>query len=259
LIKLIDSTQDSSATIFNSINSNIYDSSLAKYSQTILCKGGASTCNSPDPPGFYVVIYWDAVALKFLTLTQPNLQFETTSIFNVYTTKSWLGKRTERTYTLGGVTLSPTKIEGAAAATSVDISAAARSDAFSNVIYTAIDLSCENGYSFCLERGDYIMILDTEDRTKNPAFPNIYQIQKLEITPPRVNFGRRFKITLDYGVNSNFFSDDDAYIFKVTPVNTYKYVDQCSGRGICNAADGLCQCFKGYTGDDCSIQNSLVQ
>ena len=39
------------------------------------------------------------------------------------------------------------------------------------------------------------------------------------------------------------------------PASTVKYVDQCSGRGLCNAAEGLCECFPGYTNDDCSVQN----
>merc|ERR1719498_2338842 len=26
----------------------------------------------------------------------------------------------------------------------------------------------------------------------------------------------------------------------------YKFVSECSGRGVCNTEEGLCQCFKGY-------------
>merc|ERR1711912_26940 len=29
---------------------------------------------------------------------------------------------------------------------------------------------------------------------------------------------------------------------------------ECSGRGLCDDSSGECQCFKGYTGVDCSIQ-----
>ena len=32
---------------------------------------------------------------------------------------------------------------------------------------------------------------------------------------------------------------------------------ECSGRGLCDETSGLCQCFKGYTDDDCSRQNAL--
>merc|ERR1711871_273359 len=32
----------------------------------------------------------------------------------------------------------------------------------------------------------------------------------------------------------------------------------CSGRGLCDDSSGECQCFKGYTGVDCGIQNALA-
>merc|ERR1712054_307422 len=33
---------------------------------------------------------------------------------------------------------------------------------------------------------------------------------------------------------------------------------ECSGRGLCDETTGTCSCFKGYTDDDCSRQNSLA-
>lgn len=39
---------------------------------------------------------------------------------------------------------------------------------------------------------------------------------------------------------------------------TYEYVSQCSNRGLCNTDTGTCDCFSGYTGDDCSSQNALA-
>ena len=49
-------------------------------------------------------------------------------------------------------------------------------------------------------------------------------------------------------------------IVKFTPASTgsYTYVSQCSNRGLCNGDDALCECFKGYTNDDCSMQSSLA-
>merc|ERR1711907_708794 len=32
----------------------------------------------------------------------------------------------------------------------------------------------------------------------------------------------------------------------------------CSGRGLCDDSSGECQCFKGYSGVDCSRQNALA-
>jgi len=43
------------------------------------------------------------------------------------------------------------------------------------------------------------------------------------------------------------------------PVAPVKYVDQCSGRGVCDSQSGLCNCFAGYTGDACDVQSALVK
>jgi hypothetical protein len=32
----------------------------------------------------------------------------------------------------------------------------------------------------------------------------------------------------------------------------------CSGRGLCDYSAGLCSCFKGFYGEDCSLQSALV-
>jgi hypothetical protein len=40
--------------------------------------------------------------------------------------------------------------------------------------------------------------------------------------------------------------------------NTYQYVAQCSNRGTCDASTGLCTCYKGYSHDNCDVQNMLA-
>merc|ERR1712100_789539 len=47
-------------------------------------------------------------------------------------------------------------------------------------------------------------------------------------------------------------------LFKFTPATTgnYEFVSQCSGRGSC--VDGLCECFKGFTKDDCGTQSAYA-
>jgi hypothetical protein len=48
-------------------------------------------------------------------------------------------------------------------------------------------------------------------------------------------------------------------IVKFVPgATSYEFVQQCSGRGLCNGDDGLCECFTGYTDDNCAQQSALA-
>ena len=44
--------------------------------------------------------------------------------------------------------------------------------------------------------------------------------------------------------------------FDTSGAESYEYVSQCSGRGLCN--EGMCECFAGYTGDNCYLQSALA-
>ncbi|ETK89932.1 hypothetical protein L915_06198 [Phytophthora nicotianae] len=61
--------------------------------------------------------------------------------------------------------------------------------------------------------------------------------------------------SLDGGANTVLF------VYEITPPEDaykYNYVSQCSGRGICDTLIGVCDCFKGYTNDNCDTQNILA-
>merc|ERR1711998_291759 len=81
----------------------------------------------------------------------------------------------------------------------------------------------------------------------------------------------KFRITVDKSINwdGSIYADPDGdgttntgyvQIIKFTPATTgtFTYVSQCSNRGLCNGDDALCECFKGYTGDNCDTQSSLA-
>ncbi|OQS06265.1 hypothetical protein THRCLA_01679 [Thraustotheca clavata] len=73
-------------------------------------------------------------------------------------------------------------------------------------------------------------------------------------------------VTVDRNFNGNaaagaaIAAAENLYI--LTPASpltgSYQYVSKCSGRGICDFSTGICQCFKGYTDDNCDTQNILA-
>lgn len=47
-------------------------------------------------------------------------------------------------------------------------------------------------------------------------------------------------------------------ITESSSATTFQYVSQCSNRGLCDSSTGLCKCFKGYSADNCHLQNMLA-
>merc|ERR1712137_555780 len=79
----------------------------------------------------------------------------------------------------------------------------------------------------------------------------------------------RYRIMVDKAINwdGSDFGDPDGdgiydtgyqYLFKFNPNTSYSYVSECSNRGLCNRESGLCECFTGYTNDNCNTQSSLA-
>merc|ERR1711907_904967 len=98
----------------------------------------------------------------------------------------------------------------------------------------------------------------------------ITKIWKAEETSTTGTLEDKFRITVDKSINwEGGVGDPDGdatqntgyvQILKFTPATTgsYTYVSQCSNRGLCNSDDALCECFKGYTNDNCDTQSSLA-
>ena len=85
------------------------------------------------------------------------------------------------------------------------------------------------------------------------------------------DYENRFVVEVDYNIGwATAAGDPDGsgsstsgvvVLFKFTPstsTGNYEYVSQCSNRGSCDGETGLCSCFRGYTGDDCTTMSSLA-
>ena len=81
----------------------------------------------------------------------------------------------------------------------------------------------------------------------------------------------RFRIVVDKGINwgATNYTDPDGdglsntgyvQIIKFSPATTgnYKFVNECSNRGTCDGDSGMCDCFSGWEGQACTVQNALA-
>ena len=58
----------------------------------------------------------------------------------------------------------------------------------------------------------------------------------------------------------NDFGKPQFHVYKFFPSDdsSYEYVAECSNRGLCDTDAGVCDCFPGYTNDNCDTQSSLA-
>ena len=60
---------------------------------------------------------------------------------------------------------------------------------------------------------------------------------------------------------NSVLSDTSARVYKFYPPThtaSYAYAGVCSHRGVCNHENGLCECFGGYTNQNCDTINALA-
>jgi len=131
--------------------------------------------------------------------------------------------------------------------------------------------------------GDNVWSTITSGFNSNPKYLNMYRVAKIgrehnyQESTLEVDMLLRNKITFEQSLNfkaplktASTYADDShgqgvvrlPKIYKFTPpaskiANTY--AAECSTRGICNREDGICECFAGYTGDSCNMQNALAE
>ena len=278
----------------------------ATYTTGNIIKSPAITSSNADPPGFFaVVVYDDNIdhddSSRFNIITNVN-SFVSTVKYHVYTTSGYLQLVSPAsnavtmtrsaygtpagavTYFSNTVLLSPNTISSDYYG-QIDCESLAQSPNYPH----SLGYSGAHGSLDCLQKGDMVMLLNTDTTTSlaamgaaNPSYPDIYTISKVSITPFTVaetthNLEAqvsRQQLVLDYGVNQIYgfdaANDYSAYtsgfsagtggaaIYKFYPPTGFTYVGECSNRGLCDTVQGTCTCFAGYTGDNCGRQNSLA-
>ena len=122
-----------------------------------------------------------------------------------------------------------------------------------------VDVSCEaavSTISTCLEKGDQI-VLHQAGNTWGLNSVNLFTITKIyDEDLSSITDELHFRIDVDRTMPQNYHGGS---IYKYTAGSEpYTYVSECSGRGTCNEDDGLCECYRGYTGDDCATQSSFA-
>lgn len=287
LLKLVDATQYS----YNS-TALTRDPSLETYPVSTLCSSetsylssrGSGYCYRPDPPGFYVVLYFDSDTAVFRVLNRPSQDYSSSTTFHVFTTTGYLTKVNTGSRTFSHF-YSMSTSQNAAHAHSTTLYVANITNSYSGF---KGQLDCETaptgtyGSSECLDKDDYVVVINDDvtyatSHASNPIYVNLYQVKKIfradrnyaSDPDDTVNEYPRHQIVLDYGLNAKYtwagyqatgVQDTSAALYKFTlPSDGYEYNAQCSNRGLCDFSTGLCQCFSGHTDDDCGTQNALAQ
>ena len=227
----------------------------------------ADWCDNYAPAGFYLPLIFDSTLgfrLFGLTGTTAN-EISTSTEYHVFTTEGMLleigADSAFTTDDLFSRSVYYEKITGALQ-TSMDCETMAAAD--------KVDVI--SGLDQCLDKGDRVMFfymggvnalasLDINqgvilDQTQNTKNHNIYTIDKISVGR-NANFAARTEIVLDMGINFGHLANASAY--KFYPPSGASWAKECSDRGNCNTDSGLCECFTGYTHDDCSVQNTLAK
>ena len=146
----------------------------------------------------------------------------------------------------------------------------------------------DNDNYACMNKGDYFFMFDPFHLNYNPPHLNLHKAISMiyddseknrgenEYIGHRPGYPSRFQSTeyittlsqyktqmIVSDISTNWAQDVDGvgvfWIYKFFPhkESTYEYVAECSNRGLCNYFEGTCECFNGYTGEACSLQNAM--
>eukprot|EP00607_Mallomonas_marina_P010919 CAMPEP_0182422800 /NCGR_PEP_ID=MMETSP1167-20130531/8582_1 /TAXON_ID=2988 /ORGANISM="Mallomonas Sp, Strain CCMP3275" /LENGTH=726 /DNA_ID=CAMNT_0024601173 /DNA_START=169 /DNA_END=2349 /DNA_ORIENTATION=- len=249
---------------------------------------------SPDDYSFGIKFQTSDGGISQSTAALPSLSngytnsYVGTDMFEVYTTKATLGLTSNMSQASFGFGTQEVLMSNV----SYDVMRGNAQSIFDGDI--SCEIGANNGYKIeyvnhCLNKSDYFTMLNWDQPWYNPQHMNIYQAKKLSTkkyfasvwensfnTGPNSGFTANLKrkgygsyashfethsVITDTSINhaSVVSSNLPYFVYKFFPHvdSTYEYVAECSNRGICDDTSGICNCFPGYSHDDCSEQNSL--
>lgn len=240
---------------------------LTQPALTDMCKGdtdsqrpASSLCSFPfdgTPSGFLAPLIYDPNDNLFKVLTRPTRHYDTTTLFTLYSTDGVAQASSLSTKILTNPLRYASRVVFSVNATS------------SFPGYDG-DIACEtttvnvDGVLQCVEKDDIVFVVDpylTQSAfVSNPSYLNLYKVEKIWQRPSTSHNNNNTssrEIVLDKSIVSAWGVSDEArmYVFS-PPSDAFRYVSQCSNRGLCDEHTGLCQCFPGFNSDDCSVQDN---
>lgn len=250
----------------NDNNEDIYDWDHGNLNYPHLIKLVKTTASISEG-GFYSAIYYDGSAFRLLNNFAPH---QYTDVYEVYTTQGVLARVSDKTSAVFDFASNKFIMTSITADTPEE--SLGQKTFHGDVSCENIDLRAAGEVYYCVNKTDIVTFL-SPDIDKNPAKFNLYTVKKIhqdyytrDIFADNAagEFGE-FPHVIETDLSSNWAhtsvgNDDNFYVYKFFPNrnSAYTYVSQCSNRGLCNEQEGLCECFRGYTGDSCSDQNSLA-
>ena len=119
----------------------------------------------------------------------------------------------------------------------------------------------------CVEKGDTVFFMDPSltaaSASTNPKYLNLYTVTRIYSSP----LDKLHRIQLSQAITSSWGASSQARVYQLLTTDLaggtldqigYKYVSECSNRGLCSETTGTCNCFTGYTAAACSFQYNLI-